>query len=148
MTKSKANIFIWVRRIYSFDEDVLKTSWRPLLKMKTKDIFKASSRRFHQDECLLGSFCNYLSLVCHILSRFLNKPWTFFTSLSLFVTFLPKFVTLFNKFLIFFHLFITFRHSFPPTCEFFSLVCLFFWLCFTSLLHFITIFHKFVSFLL
>ena len=30
-------------------------SWRRILKTKTKDVFKASSRRFHQDECLLGN---------------------------------------------------------------------------------------------
>ena len=47
-------------------ENVLKTSsedvrlrrryssWRRLLKTKMKDIFKRSSRRLHQDECLLG----------------------------------------------------------------------------------------------
>ena len=64
---------IWPRRIYwSWPrrlEDVLKTSsedvrlrrtyssWsRRLLKTKTKDVFKTSSRRLHQDECLLGYF--------------------------------------------------------------------------------------------
>ena len=31
-------------------------SWRRLLKTKTKDVFKTSSRRLHQDECLLGCF--------------------------------------------------------------------------------------------
>ena len=36
---------VWVRRIYSFDQDVLKTSWRLLLKTKTKDVFKTSSSR-------------------------------------------------------------------------------------------------------
>ena len=36
------------------DQDVLKTSWRRLLKTKTKDVFKTSSRRLHQDECLVG----------------------------------------------------------------------------------------------
>ena len=30
--------------------------WRRLLKTKTKDVFKTSSRRLHQDECLLGYF--------------------------------------------------------------------------------------------
>ena len=38
------------------DQDVLKTPWRRLLKTKTKDIFKTSSRRLHQDECLLGVY--------------------------------------------------------------------------------------------
>ena len=42
--KAKANIFV-----------LIKTSSRRLLKTKTKDVFKTSSRRFHQDECLLGS---------------------------------------------------------------------------------------------
>ena len=43
--KAKANIFV-----------LIKTSWRRLLKTKTKDVFKTSSRRLHQDECLLGYF--------------------------------------------------------------------------------------------
>ena len=42
--KAKANIFV-----------LIKTSWRRLLKTKTKDVFKMSSRRLHQDECLLGN---------------------------------------------------------------------------------------------
>ena len=33
----------------------IKTSWRRLLKTKTKDVFQTSSRRLHLDECLLGS---------------------------------------------------------------------------------------------
>ena len=40
---SKANIFV-----------LIKTSWIRLLQMKTKDVFKTSSVRLHQDECLLG----------------------------------------------------------------------------------------------
>ena len=36
------------------DQDVLKTSWRRPLKMKTKGVFKMSSRRLHQNEFLLG----------------------------------------------------------------------------------------------
>ena len=47
-------------------QNVLKTSWRRIAKMnmfvlsKTKGILKTSSRRLHQDECLLGrqSICN------------------------------------------------------------------------------------------
>ena len=39
------------------DQDVSKTSWRRPLKTKTKDVFKTSSRRLHQDECLLGRIC-------------------------------------------------------------------------------------------
>ena len=31
-------------------------SSRRLLKTKTKDVFRTSSRRLHQDECLLGDF--------------------------------------------------------------------------------------------
>ena len=42
----------------------MKTSWKRLLKTKTKDVFKTSSRRRHQDECLLGCL-----LVSH-LERF------------------------------------------------------------------------------
>ena len=40
---TKANIFV-----------LIKTSWRRLLKTKTKDVFKTSSWRLHQDECLMG----------------------------------------------------------------------------------------------
>ena len=43
--KAEANIFV-----------LIKTSWRRLPKAKTKDVFKTSSRRLHQDECLLGYF--------------------------------------------------------------------------------------------
>ena len=38
---------VWLSRV------LMKTSWRRLLKTKTKDVFKTSSRRLHQDECLL-----------------------------------------------------------------------------------------------
>ena len=38
------------------DQDVLKTCWRHLLKTKTKEAFKTSPRRLHQDECLLVLF--------------------------------------------------------------------------------------------
>ena len=51
------------------DQDILKTSsedvrlrqtyspwWRRLLKTKTKNIFKTSSRHLYQDECLLGYY--------------------------------------------------------------------------------------------
>ena len=48
---------VWIRRIYL---SWWKTSWIRLLQTKTKDIFKTSSRRLHQDECLLGS-----NVVCH-----------------------------------------------------------------------------------
>ena len=45
-----------LRRTYS--------SWsRRLLKAKTKDLFKTSSRRLHQDECLLGCFHQIIKLV-------------------------------------------------------------------------------------
>ena len=47
-----------------------RTSWRRLLKTKTKDIFfKTSSRRLHQDEWLLG-YLIFSETVCHI-SHFL-----------------------------------------------------------------------------
>ena len=38
---------VWLRRVYS-------SRWRRLLKTKSKDFFKTASRRFHQDESLLG----------------------------------------------------------------------------------------------
>ena len=46
--KAKVNIFVFI-----------KTSWRRLLKTKTKDVFKTSSRRLHQDEYFQGSFQYY-----------------------------------------------------------------------------------------
>ena len=55
---SSANIFVFNR----LDEDVLNTSSRCLLRTKTKDFFKTTSRRLHQDECLLGSFCNNICI--------------------------------------------------------------------------------------
>ena len=66
------------------DQDILKTSseevrlrrtyssWRGLLKTKTRDAFKTSSKRFHQDQCLLG--CEFEVLfVCDLI-------WTPFLS--------------------------------------------------------------------
>ena len=50
---TKANIFV-----------LIKTSWKHLLKTKTReetslqDVFKTFSRRLHQDECLLGILIN------------------------------------------------------------------------------------------
>ena len=49
--KAKANIFV-----------LIKTSWRRLLKTKTKDVFKTSSKRLHQDECLVGSLRDFLKM--------------------------------------------------------------------------------------
>ena len=55
---------VWLRRMYSSWirlEDVwprrISRSWSRLLKTKTKDVFKMSSRRPHQYECLLGEMC-------------------------------------------------------------------------------------------
>ena len=45
---------VWVRQIIFV---LIRTSWKRLLKSKTKDIFKMSSRRLQQDECLLST-CN------------------------------------------------------------------------------------------
>ena len=73
---AKANILILTKTSWRPLEDVfwrrmaktnmfvlIKTSWRRLLKTKTKDLFMTSSRRLHQDECLLCSliyFFNWL----------------------------------------------------------------------------------------
>ena len=55
------------------DQDVLKTSWRRLLKTKTKNVFKMSSRRLHQDECLLGSDKDiFLKLMFNIQKNYMN----------------------------------------------------------------------------
>ena len=64
---TKTNILVLIKTSWRRFEDVfwrrmckvnifvlIKTSWRRLLKTKTKDVFKTSSRRLHQDECLLG----------------------------------------------------------------------------------------------
>ena len=54
---------VWLGKIYS--------SWRRLLKTKRKDNFKASSRRVHQDKCLLvyllKLFMNFASVRFHWL---------------------------------------------------------------------------------
>ena len=63
--KAKANIFV-----------LIKMSWRHLLKTKTKDIFKTSSRRLPQDECLLsrGLFNEMGSnLSCEEINRIRKK---------------------------------------------------------------------------
>ena len=63
---AKANILVLTKTSWRRLEDVfwrrmtkaiifvlIKTSWRRLLKTKTKDVFKTSSRRLYQDECLV-----------------------------------------------------------------------------------------------
>ena len=60
----------------------IKTSWRRLLKMKTKDVFKTASRRVHQDECLRGRHQKGVSDVLLMflfstLSRFHKLFWCF-----------------------------------------------------------------------
>ena len=74
MAKTNILVFIktssedeWLRRIYS-------SSSRHLLKMKTKDIFKTSSRPLHQDECLLGCF------LFHFESSFCSQGIKFLVS--------------------------------------------------------------------
>ena len=76
---------VWPRRMYwSWPrrlQDILKTSsedvrlrrtysssWRRLLKTKTKDVFKTSLRLFHQDECLLGSMLGRI-IKCFIFKQ-------------------------------------------------------------------------------
>ena len=64
---AKTNILVLTKTSWRCLEDVfwrrminknifvfIKTSWRRLSKTKAKDVFKTSSRRLHQDECLLG----------------------------------------------------------------------------------------------
>ena len=66
----KANIFV-----------LMKTSWRRLLKTKTKDVFNTSSRRLHQDECLLGC-CKWTRLGDYSFNTYLIffEKLTFLTS--------------------------------------------------------------------
>ena len=79
--KAKANIFVLIKTSWRRLEDVfwrrkakanifalIKTSSRRLLKTKTKDVFKTSSIRLHQDECLPGYFTEHLSLTTFV-------PW-------------------------------------------------------------------------
>ena len=89
---------IWPRQIYwSWPrrlEDVLKTSsenvrlrrtysyWSSLLKTMTKDVFKTSSRRLHQDQCLLGknfyaTFLLYLKSFVPVLKLDVLQPSIF-----------------------------------------------------------------------
>ena len=49
----------WLRRLERLMTEanlffLMKTSWKRFLKTKTKDVFKTSSRRLHEDEYLLG----------------------------------------------------------------------------------------------
>ena len=55
MSSEDVKPYVLLGKHIRLDEDVLKTSWRLLSKTKTKDVFKTSSRRLHQDECLLGN---------------------------------------------------------------------------------------------
>ena len=88
----KTNILVltktsW-RRMINKNIFVLKTSWRRLLKAKPKDVFKASSRRLHQNECLLGiafvqTNCLYINRITRkveedkksLTNNFLLKKW-------------------------------------------------------------------------
>ena len=47
----------WRRKTKAHTFVLINTSWRRLLRTKTKDVFKTSSRCLHQDECLLGWDC-------------------------------------------------------------------------------------------
>ena len=69
-------------------QDVLKTSWRRILKTKTKDIFKTSSRRLHQDECLVEYFfvlsaVNFADILSTYKSPRLNLSIKFLIGLPL-----------------------------------------------------------------
>ena len=50
-------------------EDVLKTSWRRMTKMSILILIKTSSRRLHQDECLLGN-----NLILLFMSSYFLDP--------------------------------------------------------------------------
>ena len=104
-------------------EDVLKTSWRcledvfatrledvwprRLLKTKTKDVFQMSSRRLHQDECLLGRHSDgVFFFLKYIFLQFLHKTTTLWTEFGLktvsclvfqFVQFWKRFRCVFNN---------------------------------------------------
>ena len=51
--KARASIFVSI-----------KTSWRRILETKMEDVFKASSRRLHQNKCLLGIFIRWRICYC------------------------------------------------------------------------------------
>ena len=62
------------------DKDFLKTFWRCLLKSKTKDVFKTSSRYLHQDDCLLClQICGFIQDLglakCRATQLKLEKIW-------------------------------------------------------------------------
>ena len=59
---SQANLFV-----------LIKTSWKRILKTKMKDVFQISSRRLHQDKCLLDYV--FLYLTCLVLCPF--SSWSF-----------------------------------------------------------------------
>ena len=56
---SRRIYWFWLRRLERLMTEanlfvLMKTSWKRFLKTKTKDVFKTSSRRLHEDEYLLG----------------------------------------------------------------------------------------------
>ena len=74
---------VWTRRIYWFWprrlEDILKTSFEDVWLIR---IYSPSSRRLHQDECLLGNFVCKFWIAIHSWFRFKRVE---FTQQSMFV---------------------------------------------------------------
>ena len=66
------NVF-WRRMSKENLFNLIKTSWRRLLKTKIKDVFQTSSRRLHQDKCLLDYI--FLYLTCLVLCAF--SGWSY-----------------------------------------------------------------------
>ena len=96
---AKTNILVLTKTSWRRLEDVfwrrminknifvfIKTSWGRLLKTKTKDAFKTSSRRLHQDECLPGWLFPFLGHFC--------MPWELLHLISKYFLFVSLFIWL------------------------------------------------------
>ena len=86
---TKTNIFVLTKTSWRPAENVfwrhmtfilIETSWRYLLEMKTKYVFKTSSRRLHQDKCSFGILYPY----------FICKCWTIFKQFIFYEIFWPN----------------------------------------------------------
>ena len=53
--KTQWNVWRRIPANIRLDEDVLETSWRPLLSLSSEDVFNTSSRRLDQDKYILRS---------------------------------------------------------------------------------------------
>ena len=73
--KAKANIFV-----------LIKTSWRRLEDILWRRRWKMSSRRLHQDECLLGIYYNNIIIEIWIKCHFFNPAFCLSVTAQTFAT--------------------------------------------------------------